>query len=117
MGIGDRHPSNIMMTDTGALFHIDFGHFLGNFKMKKIGMGIKVLRERSPVVFTKQMLTVINRASGVKAEGPEYDKFLKLCQDCYNLLRANTNFLVDIFALMVPAGIPELRDVADINYL
>jgi phosphatidylinositol kinase/protein kinase (PI-3 family) len=29
LGIGDRHPSNIMIKRNGNLFHVDFGHFLG----------------------------------------------------------------------------------------
>jgi phosphatidylinositol-4,5-bisphosphate 3-kinase len=43
-----------MLCESGHLFHIDFGHFLGNFKSK---LGFK--RERSPFVLTMEMAQVM----------------------------------------------------------
>ena len=64
LGIGDRHNDNIMMTRDGRLFHIDFGHFLGNFKSK---LGVK--RERAPFVFTPHFSDVLG--------GPGHERFSK----------------------------------------
>ena len=51
MGLGDRHPSNIMVRKQGEIFHIDFGHFLGNFKSVRVVGAIEWKRETAPFVF------------------------------------------------------------------
>eukprot|EP00466_Bigelowiella_natans_P007685 jgi/Bigna1/86928/estExt_fgenesh1_pg.C_150088 len=56
LGVGDRHSGNIMCSKDGKLFHIDFGHILGNFKSK---YGFR--RERTPFVFTPEMAYVLEQ--------------------------------------------------------
>ncbi|EGR27401.1 phosphatidylinositol- -diphosphate 3-kinase, putative [Ichthyophthirius multifiliis] len=107
LGIGDRHADNIMLSYTGHLFHIDFGHFLGNFKFK---YGIK--RERAPFVFTKEMAFVMGGKDGTL-----FKKFEEYCTQAYNLVRKQGNFIINIFLLMLEAGMPELQFPHQIEYL
>ena len=111
MGIGDRHADNIMLKKDGHLFHIDFGHYLGNFKTK---LGFK--RERTPFVFTREMAYVMH-GSGSREKSPAYIKFVDLCAKAFNVLRKNARVLIVLFQLMIPAGIPELSSDDDIGYL
>ena len=110
LGIGDRHNGNIMLTQSGHLFHIDFGHFLGNFKKK---LGFK--RERSPFVFTPEMAYVI--AGDNTQSSKTYNEFLELCCKAYNVLRKNSTLFINLFILMLTAGMPELSTFEDIYYL
>jgi len=110
MGIGDRHNGNIMVTKDGHLFHIDFGHFLGNFK-KKFGIN----RERAPFVFTPEMAFVMGGAKYQQSN--LFKKFKELCCQAFNSLRKHATILENLFLLMVPAGMPELAEADDVSYL
>lgn len=107
LGIGDRHADNIMVSKSGHIFHIDFGHFLGDFKSK---MGIK--RERVPFVFTPEMAKVLEGKSP-----DQYSDFEDKCCRAFNLLRRRQSLLITLFALMLPAQMPNLTERSAINYL
>mmetsp|Transcript_2716 Transcript_2716/g.4078 ORF Transcript_2716/g.4078 Transcript_2716/m.4078 type:complete len:1101 (-) Transcript_2716:95-3397(-) len=109
LGIGDRHAGNIMVSKSGHLFHIDFGHFLGNFK-KKYGFN----RERAPFVFTPEMAYVMR---DTKIQGATYHDFERMCCEAYNMLRRRADLFINLFILMVPAAMPELLEKSDISYL
>ena len=103
LGIGDRHNDNYMIRKDGCFFHIDFGHFLGNFKSK---FGIK--RETMPFIFTEQMKFAI---------GDRFNEFESLACDAYKTLRRHANLLITMFSLMVSSGMPELMTDDDISWL
>ena len=105
MGIGDRHLGNVMLKDNGTFFHIDYGHILGNFKYK---LGIK--RERVPFLLTPELAHVYLKA------GRE-DEFKSCCIKAYNILRKNSNRLINLFIIMTSAGLPEISGLNDVEYL
>mmetsp|Transcript_52561 Transcript_52561/g.87040 ORF Transcript_52561/g.87040 Transcript_52561/m.87040 type:complete len:1185 (-) Transcript_52561:126-3680(-) len=106
LGISDRHSSNYMVCRNGQFFHIDFGHFLGNWKTK---WGIK--RERTPLVFTNQMKYAIANETDKL-----FPQFLTWCSSAYLTLRENSRILFVLFRLMIAAGMEELVVVDDILY-
>jgi hypothetical protein len=107
LGIGDRHPSNLMVTSDGRFLHIDFGHFLGNFKTK---FGYK--RETAPFVLVTQFVAVFGGE-----ESEEFKQFENLCIEAFNVLRANFTLLCSLFTLMISSGLPELRGYDDLKWL
>jgi len=112
LGIGDRHNDNIMMKrDSGQLFHIDFGHFLGNFKYK---FGIK--RERVKFVLTSDITYIIKQRQ-LHTESENFDKFRKACIDAFVALRSKGNLFITVFAMLLSSGIPELEHPSDLDYI
>uniref|UniRef100_A0AAQ4QY37 phosphatidylinositol-4,5-bisphosphate 3-kinase n=1 Tax=Gasterosteus aculeatus aculeatus TaxID=481459 RepID=A0AAQ4QY37_GASAC len=110
LGIGDRHNDNIMIRETGQLFHIDFGHILGNFKRK---LGIN--RERVPFILTYDFVHVIQQGRTNNSE--KFERFREYCERAYKILCRNAMLFVNLFAMMKAAGLPELTSFKDIQYL
>jgi phosphatidylinositol-4,5-bisphosphate 3-kinase len=110
LGIGDRHNGNIMVTKSGHLFHIDFGHFLGNFK-KKFG----VSRERAAFVCTPEMAYVMGGKDYKNSD--IFKHFKSITSKSFRILREYASLLESLFVIMVVAGMPELAKEVDIHYL
>jgi len=112
LGIGDRHPDNIMVNEDGQIFHIDYGHFLGHFK-KKFGIN----RERVPFVLTDDFLLVISKGKDNPKKSEEFQRFQETCGKAYMALRRHANLLITLFTMMLPTGITELQSINDVGYI
>ncbi|RUS87111.1 hypothetical protein EGW08_005111 [Elysia chlorotica] len=112
LGIGDRHPENIMVTSEGQVFHIDFGHFLDH-KKKKFGIN----RERVPFVLTEDFQRVIARGADKPSKHKGFKEFQELCGQAYLILRKHANLIITLFTMMLQCGIPELQSLDDIGYI
>jgi phosphatidylinositol-4,5-bisphosphate 3-kinase len=110
LGIGDRHPGNIMVQKDGHYFHVDFGHFLGNFKTR---LGWQ--REKTPFHFSAACAFAINCAPPAdQGGGPDFEE---LGGRALNVLRHHAHLLITLFLLMLGTGLPELRNAKDVGYL
>eukprot|EP00010_Vexillifera_abyssalis_P002450 CAMPEP_0201562830 /NCGR_PEP_ID=MMETSP0173_2-20130828/79542_1 /ASSEMBLY_ACC=CAM_ASM_000268 /TAXON_ID=218659 /ORGANISM="Vexillifera sp., Strain DIVA3 564/2" /LENGTH=240 /DNA_ID=CAMNT_0047977435 /DNA_START=696 /DNA_END=1415 /DNA_ORIENTATION=- len=107
LGIGDRHNDNIMVSEIGNLFHIDFAHVMGDYL--KFGV---FDRETAPFVLTPEFLYMIG---GENSENFQYFKLL--CSRAYNILRAHSDLFLSLFSMMLGTGIPGLDQPEDIHYL
>ncbi|RKP08211.1 atypical PIKK PI3K protein kinase [Thamnocephalis sphaerospora] len=94
LGVGDRHLDNLMLTTDGRLFHIDFGFILGR-DPKPFPPPMKLARE------------MVDAMGGASSE--HYKQFKAYCFIAFSILRKSANLILNLFALMVNAGIPDIQ--------
>jgi hypothetical protein len=82
LGIGDRHLDNILISQKGDLFHIDFGYILGD-DPKLIAPKMRI---------TTEMIDALGGKSS-----KYYNEFIKLSNDIFNCLRRH----IDIYILLL----------------
>lgn len=72
LGVGDRHLDNLLLTQDGKLFHIDFGYILGR-DPKPLPPPMKLSKE------------MVEAMGGVNSE--HFQQFRKLCYTAFLHLR------------------------------
>jgi phosphatidylinositol 3-kinase len=91
--IGDRHLDNLLLTDDGRLFHIDFGFILGR-DPKPYPPPMKIIRE---------MVDGMGGASSL-----HYQQFKSLSCEAFHLLRQSSSLFLNLFALMRDSAVPDV---------
>jgi phosphatidylinositol 3-kinase len=94
LGVGDRHSDNLLLAPSGHFFHADFGYILG----------------RDPKPFAPLMKLDPAMVAGMGGAGHAYHaQFKQFCFTAYASLRKSANLILNLFALMSEANIPDIR--------
>lgn len=93
LGIGDRHLDNLLITNDGKLFHIDFGFILG----------------KDPKPFPPPMKLCKEMVEAMGGSASElYAMFKEKCFDAYRILRRHCcDLVMSMLLLMRRANIPQ----------
>jgi len=93
LGVGDRHLDNLLISPSGHFFHVDFGYILG----------------RDPKPFAPQMKLCKEMIEGMGgATSPNYSLFKSYAFTAFGALRKNSRLLLNLFALMKEANVPDI---------
>jgi phosphatidylinositol 3-kinase len=96
MAVGDRHLENLMIDETGHLFHIDFGFIFGKNPPAKTMW-------QPPIRICKEMVDAMGGN-----QHPHYQTFKRKCVEAFLYLRNYQRLILNLFHLMIHAGIKDL---------
>jgi phosphatidylinositol 3-kinase len=97
LGVGDRHLENLMLTENGNMFHLDFGFILGNNPKSKGVWWVPPIRINKPMVLGM---------GGLKS--PNFEIFKSKTIDAFLYLRNYRLLILNILMLMIDASVPDL---------
>jgi phosphatidylinositol 3-kinase len=98
LAVGDRHLENLLIDKKGHLFHVDFGFIFGKNPPGKNIMA-------PPIRICKEM---VEGMGGNKH--PKYDLFKQKCVESFLYLRNYQRLILNLFHLMIHAGIKDLNE-------
>ncbi|MCJ1383609.1 Phosphatidylinositol (PI) 3-kinase [Xylographa soralifera] len=98
LGVGDRHLDNLLLAPDGHFFHIDFGYILGRDPKPM----------PPPIKLSKEMVDAMGGS-----DSANYASFKQYCFTAYTTLRKSSNLILNLFALMTDANIPDIRAEPD----
>ncbi|MCJ1286146.1 Phosphatidylinositol (PI) 3-kinase [Xylographa opegraphella] len=98
LGVGDRHLDNLLLAPDGHFFHIDFGYILGRDPKPM----------PPPIKLSKEMVDAMGGS-----DSANYATFKQYCFTAYTTLRKSSNLILNLFALMTDANIPDIRAEPD----
>ena len=120
MGLGDRHSSNLMLQPDGHLVHIDFGWWLGHNPRRpeafRLATGYNSDYDNDGFAFVPAFAYIIvgperfESTSMPWRESEEFEAFVTLCCNCYNVIRAHAHDFINLFSVMLAADIGDDDD-------
>ena len=99
LGFGDRHLENILITDDGALFHVDYGFILGCEPGAKAALAAAAPKLR----LTPQIVEALGGESS-----DDFRRFVVLCGELYGIAKRRANvFYYSLWSLVADGGVAE----------
>ncbi|THY23592.1 putative phosphoinositide 3-kinase [Aureobasidium pullulans] len=105
LGVGDRHMDNLLLAPDGHFFHADFGYILGR-DPKPLAPSMRLSAE---------MIDGLGGSPDRNPSNPDsrFNEFKQYCFTAFTTLRRSSNLILNLFALMQDANIPDIKLAGD----